>query len=149
MALILASASPRRRELLSQLGVTFEVRAADIDETVRAGEGAAAYVERLAREKSAAIGAGRVVPAQPMDRGALRHGDQPDGDRPRGLRRQVRDVRQHVGDALRGVPRGALDALAAEGKVLSYGRGRARRWTTWPVPGFTTTLLLPAPLPGD
>ncbi len=43
----------------------------------------------------------------------------------------------------------ALDALAATGKVQSFGRGRARRWMTPPVPGFTTTLLLPAPLPGD
>jgi hypothetical protein len=42
----------------------------------------------------------------------------------------------------------ALDSLAAAGKVQAYGRGRARRWTTPPVPGFTTTLLLPAPLPG-
>jgi len=43
----------------------------------------------------------------------------------------------------------ALDSLAAAGKVLALGRGRARRWMTPPVPGFTTTLLLPAPLPGD
>jgi hypothetical protein len=43
----------------------------------------------------------------------------------------------------------ALDSLAAAGKVQAFGRGRARRWTTAPVPGFTTTLLLPAPLPGD
>ncbi|PPQ31135.1 helix-turn-helix domain-containing protein [Rhodopila globiformis] len=42
----------------------------------------------------------------------------------------------------------ALDALAAAGKVRAFGRGRARRWMTPPVPGFTTTLLLPAPLPG-
>jgi DNA-binding transcriptional ArsR family regulator len=42
----------------------------------------------------------------------------------------------------------ALDALAAAGKVESFGRGRARRWVTPPVPGFTTTLLLPAPLAG-
>lgn len=41
----------------------------------------------------------------------------------------------------------ALDSLAAAGKVQSFGRGRARRWMTPPVPGFTTTLLLPAPLP--
>jgi hypothetical protein len=40
----------------------------------------------------------------------------------------------------------ALDALAAGGKVQSFGRGRARRWMTPPMPGFTTTLLLPAPL---
>ena len=43
----------------------------------------------------------------------------------------------------------ALDALAASGKVQSFGRARARRWLTPPVPGFTTTLLLPAPLPID
>ena len=41
----------------------------------------------------------------------------------------------------------ALDSLSAEGKVQSFGRGRARRWMTSPVPGFTTALLLPAPLP--
>jgi hypothetical protein len=41
----------------------------------------------------------------------------------------------------------ALDQLAARGKVQSIGRGRARRWMTPPVGGFTTTLLLPAPLP--
>jgi hypothetical protein len=43
----------------------------------------------------------------------------------------------------------ALDALAAAGKVQSFGRGRARRWVTPPVPGFPTTLLLPGPLPSD
>jgi hypothetical protein len=40
----------------------------------------------------------------------------------------------------------ALDQLAAAGKVQSFGRGRARRWMTPPIPGFTTTLLLTAPL---
>jgi hypothetical protein len=43
----------------------------------------------------------------------------------------------------------ALDALAAAGKAQSFGLGRARRWVTPPLPGITTTLLLPAPLPGD
>jgi hypothetical protein len=43
----------------------------------------------------------------------------------------------------------ALGSLAAAGKVQSFGRGRARRWMTPPLPGFTTTLLLPAPLPSD
>jgi hypothetical protein len=42
-----------------------------------------------------------------------------------------------------------LDSLAAAGKVQSFGRGRARRWMTPPAIGFTTTLLLPAPLPID
>jgi hypothetical protein len=53
-----------------------------------------------------------------------------------------------LGASQRSVQR-ALEALAASGKVQSLGRGRARRWTTPPVPGFTTSLLLPAPLPGD
>ena len=43
----------------------------------------------------------------------------------------------------------ALDSLAAAGKVQPFGRGRARRWTAPPMPGFATTLLLPAPLPSD
>jgi hypothetical protein len=43
----------------------------------------------------------------------------------------------------------SLDALAASGKVQSFGRGRARRWTTPPMPGFTTTLLLPVELASD
>ncbi len=41
----------------------------------------------------------------------------------------------------------ALKQLAAAGKVQAFGRGRARRWMTPPLPGFATTLLLPAPLP--
>jgi hypothetical protein len=43
----------------------------------------------------------------------------------------------------------ALDELGAAGKVQPFGQARARRWMTPPLPGFTTTLLLPAPLPGD
>jgi tetratricopeptide (TPR) repeat protein len=42
----------------------------------------------------------------------------------------------------------ALDDLTADGRVRAIGRGRARRWMTPPVPGFPTTLLLPAALPG-
>jgi DNA-binding transcriptional ArsR family regulator len=53
-----------------------------------------------------------------------------------------------LGTSQRTVQR-ALDSLAAAGKVQSFGRARARRWITPPVPGFTTTLLLPAPLPID
>jgi hypothetical protein len=53
-----------------------------------------------------------------------------------------------MGTSQRTVQR-ALDALAASGKVQAFGRGRARRWVTPPVIGFTTTLLLPAPLPID
>ena len=53
--LILASASPRRRELLAAAGVSCEVDPAHIDESVRAGEAPAAYAERLAREKALAV----------------------------------------------------------------------------------------------
>jgi hypothetical protein len=53
-----------------------------------------------------------------------------------------------LGTSQRSVQR-ALDSLAAEGKVQSFGRARSRRWITPPVPGFTAILLLPAPLPGD
>jgi hypothetical protein len=53
-----------------------------------------------------------------------------------------------LGASTRTVQR-SLDSLAAAGKVQPFGRGRARRWMTPPVPGFTTTLLLPGPLPID
>jgi hypothetical protein len=53
-----------------------------------------------------------------------------------------------LGTSQRTVQR-ALDALAAAGTAQSLGHGRARRWMTPPLPGFTTTLLLPAPLPVD
>jgi septum formation protein len=55
----LASGSPRRRALLSQIGVSFQILAAPIDEAARAGEGPAEYVERLARAKAAAAWAVR------------------------------------------------------------------------------------------
>ena len=62
---VLASASPRRRELLAQLGVAFDVHPPAIDETPRAGETPLVYVERLAREKArrvqADVGPDRVV----------------------------------------------------------------------------------------
>jgi len=43
----------------------------------------------------------------------------------------------------------ALEQLSGAGKVQWFGRGRARRWITPPVPGFPTVLLLPGPLPSD
>jgi len=54
---ILASASPRRRELLDLVGIAHDVHPADIDETYRDGEEAAAHAERLAREKGETIAA--------------------------------------------------------------------------------------------
>lgn len=53
-SLVLASASPRRRELLAALGLAFTVRAVDLDETPHPGEEPRELVERLAREKAAA-----------------------------------------------------------------------------------------------
>jgi septum formation protein len=55
--LILASASPRRRELLASLGLAFDVMPSDIPEVRASGESAEAYVTRLSREKAAAIAA--------------------------------------------------------------------------------------------
>lgn len=53
--IILASASPRRKELLAQLGLAFECVSADIDESILTNELPQAYVERLAQEKAHAI----------------------------------------------------------------------------------------------
>ena len=55
MRLILASGSPRRAELLRAAGYAFEVVVPVVDESVRSGEAAAAYVRRLAAEKSGAV----------------------------------------------------------------------------------------------
>jgi septum formation protein len=61
--LILASASPRRRELLAQLDIPFRVQPTDTDESVQQGEQPEAYVQRMAREKAAAgqLAAGSTV----------------------------------------------------------------------------------------
>jgi septum formation protein len=57
--LVLASASPRRAQVLSQLGLAFEVVPAGVDESLLPGEPAAAHVERLARGKAALVAARR------------------------------------------------------------------------------------------
>ena len=59
--LVLASASPRRTELLQSVGLEFEVLPADIDESVRPGESPATYVARLSAEKARVV-AGQVGP---------------------------------------------------------------------------------------
>ncbi|MGH3667645.1 MAG: Maf family protein [Acidimicrobiia bacterium] len=62
MRLVLASGSPRRRELLERLGLDFDVVAPDVDETRYPDEAPAAYVDRVARSKSAAVaGDGLIV----------------------------------------------------------------------------------------
>jgi septum formation protein len=57
--LVLASSSPRRRELLTVLGIPFTVQSADIDESAQAGEAPSQYAARLAREKAQAIAKSR------------------------------------------------------------------------------------------
>ena len=64
MRLLLASASPRRRELLAAAGLVFDIAAPDVDERCLAGEPAATYVERLARLKATTAGAGE--PERPV-----------------------------------------------------------------------------------
>ena len=54
-SLVLASASPRRQELLRGLGIEFTVVPADVDESLRPGEKAIDYVERVARDKALAV----------------------------------------------------------------------------------------------
>lgn len=57
MRVILASASPRRHELLTLVGIAHEVRPAHVDESMRDGEAPSAYAERVARMKAAAVSA--------------------------------------------------------------------------------------------
>ena len=57
MRVILASASPRRRDLLTMVGIAHEVIPADVDETYGAGEVPRAHAERLAREKASVLAA--------------------------------------------------------------------------------------------
>jgi len=66
MRLILASASPRRADLLRAAGFDFDIVVVDVDEAVRAGEPPARYVRRLAAEKSFA--ALKLAPSSPFDK---------------------------------------------------------------------------------
>lgn len=99
MRFVLASASPRRRELLADLGLVFEVRPADIDESVLPGESGPAYVERLAREKALAVAApGELVLAADttVDLDGDLLGKPIDADDARDLMRRLSDSTHHV-----------------------------------------------------
>ena len=99
MGLVLASASPRRRELLSDLGLAFEVRPADIDESVHPGESGITYVERLAREKALAVAApGEIVIAADttVDLDGDLLGKPVDADEARSLMRRLSNTTHHV-----------------------------------------------------
>ena len=101
--LILASASPRRRELLLQVGLQFTVVTADIDETPFAGEDHTSYTLRLADAKA------RAVLAQHPDAAVI-----------------GADTTVTVDDALLGKPQDTRDAL----RMLRLLRGRAHDVTT-------------------
>jgi septum formation protein len=104
--LVLASASPRRRDLLQQAGLSFEVMPADIPEELREGEAPRALVERLAAVKAAAV------------RSRL-------PERPRRLVLGS-DTVVVLGDEILGKPRDAEDAVA----MLLRLSGRTHRvWT--------------------
>ena len=55
MPIVLASASPRRQELLKNAGISFEIRPAKIEEVQRPGEAPVAFAERMARDKARAV----------------------------------------------------------------------------------------------
>jgi septum formation protein len=65
--LVLASASPRRAQILRELGIAFRVRASNADESLRPFEDGAAAVERLARAKALAVAAGESLPVLAAD----------------------------------------------------------------------------------
>jgi septum formation protein len=96
--LILASASPRRRQLLAQAGVAFTVMPADIDETPRAGEPPEVLVVRLAREKARAVAAKLGAGAPRLVLGS--------------------DTIVVIGESVLGKPRDAEHAVALLGQIL-------------------------------
>jgi septum formation protein len=107
MRLILASASPRRAELLRAAGYTFGVAAVSIDERVHGGEAAAAYVRRLAAEKSAAVAAQL---AQLTQLGQLDTAGRTDSDQPDRIVILAADTSVVVGGEILGKPRDDADA---------------------------------------
>lgn len=102
--LVLASASPRRAQLLQQINVGFEVRPADIDEARQAGEEPTAYVQRMAHQKAA-----RVAQLVGPQRAVL-----------------AADTTVVVGDSILGKPDGEADGLA----MLAALSGRAHEVLT-------------------
>jgi septum formation protein len=100
--LILASASPRRADLLTSAGFSFEVVVADVDETPRPGEAPQAYALRVARAKAAAIAArcresGNQVLAADTG-GRRRRRDPGQARRCRGCRRMLKTLSGKVHD---------------------------------------------------
>lgn len=75
VSFVLASASPRREALLSQLGLRFTIDAPDIDETPRNAESAEAYVERVARTKASTVAARQQLPVLAADTAVVVDGE--------------------------------------------------------------------------
>ena len=108
--LILASASPRRAELLRTAGFEFEIVAVSVDETVRDGESPAAYVRRLAADKSfVASGFSRTIDGPP--KGGHHIGDDMEGP-PKGGR--------HTSDEA--IILGADTTVVVDGEILGKPR---------------------------
>jgi septum formation protein len=118
--LVLASASPRRRELLARAGVNFVVLPADVDERPRPGEAPEAYVERVAHDKAAA--AARLSPDAwilAADTAVLLHGEilgKPDDDD------QARDMLRRLA--------GRTHLVTTAICLCAPGGAVARRWAT-------------------
>lgn len=73
--LVLASASPRRARILSELGIPFRVVVSRADESLRPGEAGAAAVERLARAKAAVVARAETLPVLAADTEVICDGD--------------------------------------------------------------------------
>jgi septum formation protein len=114
MRLILASASPRRAELLRAAGFDFDIVVADVDEAVRAGESPALYVRRLAAEKSAAAQSSYVASAFRRTSAAAKEGPAEAGRRvpPDGPIILAADTSVVVDGKILGKPRDDQDAAA-------------------------------------
>jgi len=120
--LILASASPRRRELLERVGVPIAVRPADVDETVHPGEAPLDYVRRVAAAKAdaaAAPGAWVLAADTIVEIDGRILGKAADDDEARAMLRALRGRRHRVTTAvaLRG-PGGARDEVVTSDVVM-------------------------------
>jgi septum formation protein len=137
--LVLASASPRRRELLTQAGFTFEVRPAHILEDPKAGEDPIAYVVRLAREKAETVFrqlAARSAHGSPLCQGTTSVVPQmPDGEAralaPAGVPQELiivlgADTTVVIDNQILGKPQDATDAA----RMLRLLSGRTHRVIT-------------------
>jgi septum formation protein len=142
--LVLASASPRRCELLTQIGIVFEQWVAAIDETPRAGEAPADYVQRVALEKARAVHAdGRArLPVLGADTVVVVDGrllGKPrDADHGRAMLRQLSGRRHEVFSAVALIGRREAVAVSrsavwfrdlSEDDIAAYWRHLSNGWT--------------------